>query len=100
MPKPALTQKQRERLARAQPRRHDTRDYSYLKAYGRSWQRLRLWHLSREPLCRECRRHGRVEGAAEVDHVLPLSRGGTNDADNLQSLCKTCHSRKTGKERT
>ena len=29
----------------------------------------------------------------EVHHILPLSRGGTNDEDNLMSLCKSCHSK-------
>ena len=29
----------------------------------------------------------------EVHHILPLSRGGTNNEDNLMSLCKSCHSK-------
>ena len=29
----------------------------------------------------------------EVHHMLPLSRGGTNDEDNLISLYKSCHSK-------
>jgi len=30
-------------------------------------------------------------GAAEVDHVVPLGRGGNNDPGNLRSLCRACH---------
>ncbi len=30
----------------------------------------------------------------EVDHVLPLSLGGTDDPSNLQTLCRTCNRRK------
>ena len=29
-----------------------------------------------------------------LDHVLAESKGGTHDADNLQTLCKSCNSRK------
>ena len=36
-------------------------------------------------------------GATEqlcIDHVLPVSRGGTSDDDNLQALCMSCNTRK------
>jgi len=39
-----------------------------------------------------------VEAAAEVDHIVPLARGGTHDLANLQPLCKSCHSKKTMRE--
>jgi len=30
----------------------------------------------------------------EIDHIRPLSNGGTNDFNNLQILCKSCHRKK------
>ena len=34
-------------------------------------------------------------GAADLDHVVPLADGGTDDEANLQVLCKCCHGLKT-----
>ena len=33
-----------------------------------------------------------------IDHEKPLSRGGTNELDNLQALCPLCHAGKTQDE--
>ncbi len=27
----------------------------------------------------------------EVDHIVPICRGGTNDMENLQTLCRSCN---------
>lgn len=40
--------------------------------------------------CAEC-----GEGRCEVDHCVPLSRGGEHALENLQMLCKSCNSRKS-----
>ena len=34
----------------------------------------------------------------EIDHILALYLGGTNDKSNLQSLCSECHRTKTREE--
>ncbi|MFG3043290.1 HNH endonuclease [Streptomyces sp. NPDC048330] len=36
--------------------------------------------------------------AVDVDHVRPLSMGGTNTDGNVQTLCRGCHQLKTGTE--
>jgi len=43
--------------------------------------------------CNVCRAF--LKSTFEVDHVVPLCRGGTNDTSNLQALCVECHSAKT-----
>src|SRR5688500_17999301 len=37
--------------------------------------------------------------ALQVDHKFMLAAGGTEDDDNLRSLCITCHEAKSLKER-
>lgn len=41
---------------------------------------------------------GRISGATEVDHRVPLKQGGTDDRQNLQGLCHDCHAAKTKAE--
>ena len=70
------------------------------RGYDGMWRKLRALYLSEHPLCVECQRNGDVRAAAEVDHIRPITKGGGRlDWDNLQALCKSCHSRKTLAER-
>ena len=50
-----------------------------------------LWQ---EPMCRVCDKAASVQ----VDHITPLSKGGTDDRDNKQGICKPCHDAKTARE--
>ncbi|WP_350029168.1 HNH endonuclease signature motif containing protein [Caballeronia sp. ATUFL_F1_KS39] len=62
---------------------------------GRAWQRIRLRQLKAHPLCAACLAAGLVTQADEVDHIIPLYKGGTDRPTNLQSLCVPCHDAKT-----
>lgn len=44
-----------------------------------------------------CLACGTTDELLTVDHVLPVSMGGTNDISNLQPLCKSCNSKKNNK---
>ena len=39
-----------------------------------------------------------IKKAFDIDHIIPLAEGGTNDQENLQVLCKPCHFEKTQTE--
>lgn len=40
----------------------------------------------------------RVDGSIELDHKVPLVRGGTDAEPNLQVLCLPCHDGKTNQD--
>ena len=77
----------------------DTTDRDRLSAakrgYGRAWRALRKYFLNHHPFCEECLDRGRHEATAEVHHIVPKAQGGRDTEDNLQGLCKSCHSRKS-----
>lgn len=66
-------------------------------------ERLRGWKLQQQrkrlhaerPLCVMCDERGAVTMGTELDHVVPVFRGGSNEDDNLQWLCTECHREKT-----
>ena len=56
-------------------------------------------YLRQHALCVECMRSDRAVSATVVDHIIP-HRGDLKlfwDENNLQSLCKPHHDRKTGR---
>ena len=67
------------------------RDPDTKKRYGRSWERIRKQYVSLHPFCEECYERGIITPVEHVHHKIPLTEGGTNDFDNLESLCKSCH---------
>mgnify|MGYP003983395543 CR=1 FL=1 len=74
------------------------RDPETRKRYGTEWRKIRSRFIKLNPLCEECKKQNRVTPVEEVHHIIPLSKGGTHDFNNLMSLCKSCHSSITRKE--
>lgn len=54
--------------------------------------------LRNEPLCRHCLAKGHITPATVPDHIVPLSKGGSDDEANIQCLCDPCHEAKTAKD--
>jgi len=58
--------------------------------------RLSLF-LKRKGICTACAQKIEAGKAWDIDHILPLALGGTNEPDNLQILCRSCHKTKTAR---
>jgi 5-methylcytosine-specific restriction endonuclease McrA len=111
----------RARTQRTPPTRRgsysDSKAFLHRPKYGCSQEEYWAWHdtlylggsydspqwaeRAREAKARdddECILCGATENL-ETDHIIELSRGGSNDFDNLQTLCKSCHETKTDENR-
>ena len=67
--------------------------------YPRNWTTIRQRVLERDNfLCQECKKNHRFVTGSEVDHIIPLCKNGSHALSNLQTLCKSCHRKKTRSE--
>ena len=48
--------------------------------------------------CQHCGWHDPTAKTLQIDHIKNLKTGGTNNPNNLQTLCKGCHNHKTQQE--
>lgn len=59
------------------------------------WKKIQKQVFERDDyVCAYCRQAG---GKLEVDHVIPISRGGTNKLSNLVTSCRHCNRQKHDK---
>ena len=79
--------------------RNEARPSAAKRGYGHNWRKLRGMVLAHNPLCSDPfglhQQASESVLATDVDHIRSLAKGGTNAPSNLQSLCHSCHSRKT-----
>lgn len=70
---------------------------AHSRGYGAPWRRIREKALERDGrICVPCkkRRPGFPSPATSVDHIIPKAAGGTDNLENLQSLCNACRREK------
>lgn len=80
-------------------RREDRTGSTTERGYGHTWRKLRIQVLKRDNyLCVAHMAKGQLVEATDVDHIVNKANGGTDDMDNLQSLCSPCHKEKTATE--
>lgn len=62
---------------------------------------IKLWKkISRQIFERDnftCSYCGKVGGILEVDHIIPISKNGTNNLSNLTTACRKCNRQKKDK---
>ncbi len=90
-----------ERFCEKHKRGYDLRrDSSYKRGYNKRWQTVSKSYLNNHPFCVRCLQEGKYTPATVVDHIKP-HKGNKNlfwDKNNWQSLCKSCHDKKTATE--
>jgi 5-methylcytosine-specific restriction enzyme A len=68
--------------------RHSKRTVNGKRYSGRKWERIRQRVLRRDGFaCTQCQ----ATIGLEIHHRIPLIEGGTDQLDNLQTLCGYCH---------
>jgi hypothetical protein len=66
-----------------------------LRQNHHSWKSVRVRILSRDDFtCRYC---GKKSPTMTVDHVIPVTRGGDHNDENLVAACRPCNSKKGNK---
>jgi len=71
------------------------------RGYGSAWDKIRLIILKRDNyLCQTCSRSGRLSAGNTVDHIISKANGGTDEHNNLETICKPCHALKTRQEQS
>jgi 5-methylcytosine-specific restriction protein A len=77
--------------------RWPSRGSSAARGYGAAWQRNVAYIKATRILCEDPLgvHKDRPVFGQEVHHITSKANGGSDDATNLQLLCKSCHSRIT-----
>ena len=75
------------------------RGTSTKRGYDADWRRLRQQVLAEEPHCQFCREQGRITGARDIDHIIPVREKPDLRLvrSNLRALCRPCHSARTAR---
>ena len=77
-----------------------TREEKMRFYHSQAWRRMSERILIRDHYeCQECKKklksgiRTKIKPATQVHHIVPVSRGGRHNKENLMALCRSCHTK-------
>ncbi|MFE4355120.1 HNH endonuclease [Kitasatospora sp. NPDC056800] len=74
-------------------RAYKTKD-RHSRGYDNEWLTNVKAAIAKRPYCLWCMTKGDKDNPLTGDHIIPVSRGGTNEPRNIRVLCRRCNSRR------
>jgi 5-methylcytosine-specific restriction protein A len=68
------------------------------RGYDAEWERKSSAVVANQPWCTYCHTTGSASNPLGADHIIPRSRGGTDDWSNLCTACRVCNSAKCDRD--
>ena len=76
-----MSQNKREHVS------NDTKSKSWRRDYGNIF----------DGICISCKKIKINSRTCEYDHIIPVSKGGKSNIENIQAICKSCNRKKSNK---
>jgi len=105
---PKLPDKKKRPWIPVREKKKDILNYNRSRSAGemltfyqsKAWRSLRNYKIQMNPLCEHCLKSDILTPAREIDHIVAIKDGGEKLAyNNLSSLCRSCHAKKSVMER-
>lgn len=73
------------------------RNHRQRRRYGNAEREMKRYKQENNVMCENCYKASNEGYVITIDHIIPISKGGTRTKDNLQFLCDKCNFEKADK---